>query len=123
MTDDFNCTVLPNGQLRLMLDRDGAARTLDINSEESSIVVAKILVAAQAAFRKSGKTMPDFTKTESSWLVVYPASIGLAPARQADHECLIVRFGDARIGLEFPSSQLQSLGMALVLSASQDFRQ
>jgi hypothetical protein len=121
MASGFTCTVLPSGRLLLTLNPDATATQLEIDPKDVPLIAAKTLVAATKAFMSSQKNRPDLTKEPSEWLAVYPTSIGLVPAKKPNHECLMLEFGEARLGFEFETSILQTLGKALLaLGAPRD---
>jgi hypothetical protein len=114
MASGFSCTVLPSGRVLVTLSPDAKATQLEIDPKDVPLIAAKALVAATKASISSKGKRPDLAKEPSQWLAVYPTSIGLVPAKKPNHECLMVEFGEARLGLEFETSQLQALGQALL---------
>ena len=114
MASGFSCTVLPSGRVLVTLSPDAKATQLEIDPKDVPLIAAKALVAATNASISSKEYRPDLAKEPSQWLAVYPTSIALVPGKKPNHECLMVEFGEARLGLEFETSRLQALGQALL---------
>jgi hypothetical protein len=94
---------------------------LEFDSVGASYIVGRILEAAKQSHRMSGKPLPDFMKDRAIWAVLLTSAMGLGPSQLANHESLLMQFGETVLALPIGKSQLRQLGEAMIaLSAQSD---
>ena len=66
-----------------------------------------------------GRPFPNFTQTPAIWAGLLTSAFGLASSQFANHESLVLQFGDTMFAV--PSEPIGQLGEAMVaLSANSD---
>ena len=99
---------------------DGTPVTINCSPEKVGDIAAYMLMLAVGAFRKTGKK-PTFHS--AGQLFEAPAAVatavGLAESQNPETGVLVVRFGEAELGIVLHISMLQGLGEALAAASAQ----
>ena len=113
---------LPSGELEVKLVSDGEeCGCFNCKPDRAAMVAAQFLAAAKVAHERTGKPLPSRTEEEGNWANVQPSTLGLGPCPLPEHESLVVRFGEAALGIALPRTILRQMGEAMItMSADGD---
>jgi hypothetical protein len=120
MKEGILSNVLPDGRIKLAIVSKGRLRgSIELEPEKIGLVIQQLMAIAITSHRQTGGALIRGTEVPSTWPEIVASTIALGPSSYPDHEDLIVRFGDAKIGFPLNKTMLRSMGEAmLALSAS-----
>ncbi|WFU14336.1 hypothetical protein [Bradyrhizobium sp. CB3481] len=85
-----------------------------MESEQMGLAIQQFMQIAILAFQRTGGALISGVEQSSTWPEIEVSTIGLGPSRLANHEDLIVRFGDAQVGFPLSRTALRGLGEAMI---------
>jgi hypothetical protein len=109
--------------LKISLCREGidVGGPVTISTKEASQIAAVVLGHATLAYDQSGKPPPyKGTEGKVDLTVVSPSGLGIGPGRKLGKTIMMIHFGDATLGVEFPNPELRRFAQQLLTTAADE---
>ena len=108
---DLRIETLANCRVRVSIRSGNSSSGFEFPSQQGSEIAARILNAARRSFAESGK--PNPTTDETYWTAVPTSAVGLGPSEFADHESLLLQFGDTGLVVPLSKTELHEFGTGM----------
>ena len=97
---------------------DGVSASILVAGERLSAFAGAILKAATLAHQETGRPLRSATNSELTVITIVPTTLALGPSHVADHSAIVLRFGEAALGVSIPNEMLSALSQALAAAAA-----
>ena len=120
MKDGLIAETKKDGKLSIGLVKNGRhIEDITIPGANASLIATQLLSTAKLTQENAGILLKSGLEIVQEWPTLVPSKVGLGPSQIPGHECLMLSFGEAQLGISLDANSLKQLGQAILALSAQ----